>query len=135
MPKHVSTAALKSAFLNSFALHSAQAENQCSNEPKYPNPNDNPIKGIYVRFQVTNGIVILGFYDSRDAAKTKRAIEVTGVASLAKEQDGDPVQGQQDAEIEASSDGDETGGNQQWKRQLTCSFITPKELRKVRVSH
>jgi hypothetical protein len=145
VPKHISTATLKSTFFTSFTLHSAQAdnpnstttttENQRINEPNYPNPNDNPIKGIYIRFQAANGIVILAFYDLRDAGKTKRAIEVASAASLTEGDDDDAAQGRQNAEKEDSYDEDEADGEQLWKRRLTCSFITPKELGKVRLSH
>lgn len=141
MPKHVSIPTLKSTFFSSFMLHSAQTdnpnfkiiENQRSNEKDYQNPNDNPIKGIFVRLQAANGIVVLAFYDVRDAAKTKRAIEVASFTGLAEENDADATQSRQDTpERKGFRDGD---GDQSWKRRLSCTFITPEDLGKVWASH
>jgi hypothetical protein len=49
---------------------------------KQTHPKDDPIKGIFVRFQATHGVVILAFFDTRQAAKVVKLMTNAVAARL-----------------------------------------------------
>lgn len=122
MPRHLPTTDLKSTFFNFFAsrpratsgeeLSAALAECSVSGHHAKPTArHDNPIKGIYVRFLPNSGMIVLAFYDLREAANAHTVIH--GSRSVIdyspKETCSEP-----------------------WESGLTCRFISPTELAQVR---
>jgi hypothetical protein len=82
---------------------------------------------MYARFQPTDGVVVLAFHDLRDANRAKTSIETVGITIAAVRDDG------QDGVSGVVDDRDEADGGQPWERRLTCNFIAPKDLGKVRI--
>ena len=77
---------------------------------------------MYTRLHATRGIVVLAFYDLRDAAKAKTSIETGGVAMTTI--DGSVRQ-------DGILDDRDTDMRQSWETRLTCRLITPRDLRTV----
>lgn len=77
------------------------------------NRQDNPIKGIYVRFLSASGVIVLAFYDLREAANAHVVVHGSG-QTLMEPKEQEALEGT-------------------WESGLTCRFISPAELSQVSV--
>lgn len=84
--------------------------------------SDNPIKGIHVRLRHTQGVVILAFYDLRDASKVNALFDngFQEILELSVDRDATVVDETEDK-----------GADCAWDKGLSCRFIEIDELVKV----
>lgn len=79
-------------------------------------PVGDPIKGVFLRYRESHGLVILAFYDIRHAKAAKTLLSTPSNGALA-----DCVAENQDAD-----------GCKAW---LSCHSISVQELKEVMISH
>lgn len=120
----VSTPALKESLFSSFTSIPRTSSIVGTRSDNSRKSNNNPIKGIYVRLVPSDGIVVLAFYDLRDAANAMMRIQNGDIVSMA----GDRKEA--NVRREPSQDRQEC---QPERPELNCRFIMPRDLEKVRL--
>jgi hypothetical protein len=111
--RHVRPNALKTAIIDSLRNALSKEDNDLLNVKKSTRFSvDEIVKGVYVGCQESHGIVMLAFYDVRDAKFAKSVLSSRASSTLAECVDSRPS-------------GDDA---HPW---LDCRFVTAEELMKV----